>query len=128
MLIGASKAWAPPRREIHPWSAHWYLLRSHTTEAVRGLSSAAKPSGSALSMRCAENRGLMLYLYSAPCPSPGTKPSQIPDDWRDLSGVASGSHSLKSPTTLTASAFGAQTPNTTPDVPSTVTTCAPSLS
>src|SRR5919202_2834479 len=128
MLMGASNAWACPRRASHTWSRHSYCERSQTTEAVCGRTSAAKPNGSAFSIRYGENRGLMLYLYSVPWRIPGTKPSQMPDDWRGWSGVAAGSQLLKSPMTLTVSAFGAQTENTTPGVPSTVTTCAPSLS
>ncbi len=55
------------------------------------------------------------YLYSAPCPTPGMKPSQMPDCSRGTSLFESRFQPLKSPMTLTQSALGAQTAN---DVPS----------
>ena len=54
----------------------------------------------------------MWYLYSAPLPTPGTKPSQIPELARARSGCDCVSQPLKSPTTETELAFGAQTPKT----------------
>ena len=56
------------------------------------------------------------------------KSSQIPDAPSDRIGCRRPSHELKSPTTDTARAFGAQTANAVPTVPSISRTCAPSRS
>src|SRR5258708_30123992 len=101
--------------------------KSQTTDAVRGGSSWRKPKGSAFSALCPD--GCMIqYLYRAPCPRPGTKPSQIPDEARGLSTCLVFDQPLKSPITWTFLAAGAQTAKNAPDLPSTSPRCAPSLS
>ena len=58
-------------------------------------------------------------------PSRGMNSSHTPAGKRSRIGFRRGSHVLKSPTTETARAFGAQTANRTPCTPSIVTTLAP---
>ena len=60
---------------------------------------------------------------------PGTNSSQMPDDAiRFCIACRWPSQLLKSPTTLTASALGAQTAKFTPATPSATCSCAPSFS
>ncbi len=70
----------------------------------------------------------MRYLYGEPAATPGMKPAQMPDSPARTSGWLSASQPLKSPTTPTALAAGAQTANRVPSVPSRVAVCAPSFS
>ena len=58
----------------------------------------------------------------------GTKSSHTPDFGPASHDVAAASHPLKSPTTETRRAFGAQTANATPSTPSKLEGCAPSFS
>jgi len=101
---------------------------SQTTDAVRGGTSARRAKGSALSTRYPPYLEAMWYLYRAPLPTPGMKPSQIPDFSRLRSGWELLLHPLKSPEMWTASALGAQTPKDVPSTPSTRPGWAPSLS
>src|SRR2546421_4533701 len=101
---------------------------SQTTDAVRGGTAAQRAKGSALSTRYPPYRDAMWYLYSAPLPTPGMKPSQIPDFSRLCSGWELLDHPLKSPETKAASALGAQTAKDVPSTPSTRRGWAPSLS
>src|SRR5699024_50853 len=104
------------RRCIHSWSAHRYS-DSVTTEAVAGGTSVARAIGSAfICQDPSENR--ISYLYFAPALTPGRNTSHTPVVPRDRIAAPRPSHPLKSPTTRTARAFGAQTakevPVTTP--------------
>jgi hypothetical protein len=56
----------------------------------------------------------MWNLYVAPTPMPSTVPAQMPEEPTGLRSWDSGSHPVKSPTTETRSAFGAQTAKRTP--------------
>jgi hypothetical protein len=65
-------------------------------------------------------------LYRSPAPTPGTKSSQIPADPSERIGCTRSFQKLKSATTATERAFGAQTANAVPVTPSISRTCAPS--
>ena len=54
--------------------------------------------------------------------------AQMPDDPTGSQTLVRPSHWLKSPTTLTRSAFGAHTAKCSPATPSMVTACDPSFS
>jgi len=73
-------------------------------------------------------RARISYLYFSPSRKSGTKISQMPPGTSSRIGVTRPSHPLKSPTTLTRSAFGAQTAKCTPRVPPNVMQCDPSFS
>src|SRR6476661_3990997 len=122
---GACRALARERSDIHAPSPQSYV-RSHRTEAWRGGASAKAANGSALSMPVRVTREWTWYLYRAPWRTPGTKPSQIPDCSRGCSWLVALSHELKSPITLTESAFGAQTAKVAPS--GSAERCAPSFS
>src|SRR5918912_3116356 len=113
------------RSRIHASSPHAYD-RSHTTEPVRGGTSARSANGSALSTWCPV-RDRRWYLYTAPRSSPGTKPYHTPDDPSGRSAWRSLSQPLKSPMTATDVAFGAHTANEAPATPFTSRTRAPSI-
>jgi hypothetical protein len=59
---------------------------------------------------------------------PAKNPSQMPESARGESGWRSACQSLKSPTTETARAFGAQTAKRVPASPFSEPGCAPSFS
>jgi hypothetical protein len=84
MAIGASSAFALPRRAIHSASLQRYCVKSHTFDALFGRVSAAKPNGSAFSVRKSLYCDVIANLYSAPTPTFGTKPSQTPEAPRQL--------------------------------------------
>ena len=91
-----------------------------------GGCSAAKATGSALRVSAPEGV-TSSYLYLAPAATPGTNSSQIPEEPRARIGCSRPSQELKSPTTRTARALGAQTANAVPATPSTVISWAPSF-
>ena len=99
-----------------------------TTLAVLGGICCAVPYGSALSGSTWPAGEINRYLYSSPRPTPGTNPHQKPVFAINDSGVPFVFQPLKSPTTLTACAFGAHTANCVPRAPSRVVRCAPSFS
>jgi len=67
-------------------------------------------------------------LYFVPWSTPGTNSSQIPDVPSERIGCRRPSQELKSPTTETERAFGAQTAKAVPRTPSSSRTWAPSRS
>ena len=67
-------------------------------------------------------------MYREPSSAPGTNSSQSPDEPSERIGFSRPSQPLKSPTTLTEAAFGAQTANATPATPFSSRGCAPSRS
>src|SRR5574337_798887 len=97
----------------------------NTREAVRGGGSKAKANGSALRASGSPDCDLISNLYSAPSLREGTKRSHMPlPGWFRI-GWRRPSHLLKSPTTLTLLALGAQTAKQTPDTPLRVSRWAP---
>src|SRR3990167_2214792 len=106
--MGASTALRLRRPAIHSWSPHGYS-GFQTTEAVLGGTSLWNAKGSALSTRWPPWRETIWYLYRAPLPTPGMKPSQMPDRSLGRSGWLSLFQPLKSPATETRSALGAHT-------------------
>src|SRR4029077_13287943 len=70
----------------------------------------------------------MSNLYFAPSFTAGTKSSQIPEAPSERIGCRRPSHEVKSPTTETDRALGAQTANAAPAEPSILRTWAPSSS
>ena len=101
---------------------------STTIDAVLGRSSAAKATGSDFSGKQLPVRADDLELVLvARRGMPGTKISQKPLP-RTRMAWRRPSQKLKSPTTLTRRAFGANTTKATPSTPSSTIGCAPSLS
>ena len=98
-----------------------------TIEAVCGRSSAANASGSDFSGSMRPSAPMISYLYLLPGLASGMKISQKPLP-RTRMGWRRPSHELKSPTTLTRWAFGANTANATPETSSRTMGCAPSFS
>ena len=82
--------------------------------AVRGGTSAAKPYGSHFSTTCPPRCFTAILVLRARARCPGTNNSQTPLGMCLRIGWLRRSHMLKSPTTLTLSAFGAQTAKFTP--------------
>ena len=118
MLIGASSA-----------LAFWRASDFGTTEgmrattlAVAGRSSHCSAYGSAFCGSTWPSRACNWYLYLAPAPTPGRKISHTPHSRRRRIGWRRASQKLKSPTTLTWEAFGAQTAKLVPATPS-ITRC-----
>ena len=87
------------------------------TEAVAGGVSVANANGS-LFILARPSAARISNLYFSHVPSPGTNSSQTPDWPRVRIGWQRPSQRLKSPTTRTLLAFGAQTANEVPDTPS----------
>src|SRR5579871_896529 len=102
-------------------------LASHTTDAFAGGTSVWNATGSLFS-RSRPSCVRSSNLYFAPSSTPGTNSSQIPEEPSERIGCRRPSHELKSPTTATERAFGAQTANAVPTTPSMSRTCAPSRS
>ena len=92
---------------------------SCTTDADRGGTSNASANGSAF-FRIAPLRARISNLYFSPSGRSGRKISQTPDGTSSRIGCTRPSQPLKSPMTLTRSAFGAQTAKCTPVVVPTV--------
>ena len=97
------------------------------TEAVLGGSSVCWAYGSALSSSSPSAERIS-YLYRSPAPTSGRNSSQMPPVCIERIACRRPSQELKSPTTLTARAAGAQTANAVPFTPWCSRTWAPSLS
>ena len=123
MDMGLSSALIPARDGVTRGRVLW----STTTEAVDGRISAKAAQGSDFRGSSAPLRLTISYLYLSPALAPGTKISHQPLP-RTRMACRRPSHRLKSPTTLTRRAFGAQTTKATPCTPSISIGCAPSLS
>jgi hypothetical protein len=95
--------------------------------AVRGGTSAANAYGSHFSAT-RPPRLFTEYLYSVPTLRPGMNSSHTPLGMCFRMACLRRSQPLKSPTTLTLSALGAQTAKFTPVTPLTVRRWAPSFS
>ena len=78
------------------------------------------PYGSVFCRRAPSTRDVISNLYRSPSPTFGTNVSQMPLTPRLRIGCEAGFQPLKSPMTLTCSAFGAQTAKCTPGTPSTL--------
>ena len=111
------------RRSSHS-SSRQTCFPSQTTDAFAGGTSVWKASGS-LFRRRRPSCVRISNLYVVPSSTPGTNSSQIPDAPSDRIGCRRPSQELKSPTTATERAFGAQTANAVPSTPSSSRTCAP---
>ncbi len=114
MLIGRSCGVPCARSVIHSSSCHSWLEWC-TTDAVSGGFWVAAANGSAL-VRHSPSAPRIAYLYWVPAPMSGTNSSQTPLEPSVRIGCARPSQWLKSPTTRTPRALGAQTAN---DVPCT---------
>ena len=88
---------------------------SRTTDAVCGGVSNATPNGS-LFFSSAPDGVRISNLYFSPSARSGMNSSQTPVGTSSRIGCTRPSHPLKSPTTLTRSAFGAHTAKCTPVV------------
>src|SRR5437016_5734433 len=110
MLIGPRSGSARPAS--HSASRH-SCRDSNTTDAFLGGTSVRNAYGSAFS-RNLPSRVRISNLYREPGGIPGRNSSQIPDPPSDRIGWSRPSQPLKSPTTPTEAAFGAQTANDTP--------------
>src|SRR5438445_11436285 len=88
-------------------------LISTTMEAVVGRRSAVNATGSDFNGSMRPSGPMISYLYFSPGRTPGTKISQKPLP-RTRMAWRRPSHELKSPTTLTRFAAGANTANATP--------------
>src|SRR5665647_3372566 len=100
------------RAFIQSVSCHSYA-EEVTIEAVAGGLSVARAIGSAL-VRREPSEPRTSYLYRLSSVTSGMKSSHTPVDPNERIGCTEPSHSLKSPTTRTARAFGAQTANEVP--------------
>src|ERR1700761_943058 len=114
MFIAAAWGLDPARLAIQPLSSQTYF-DTPTTDAVAGGGSVYRAIGSgrvtqAPDCVCSSN------LYAVPGPKPGTNSSPTPLSSRRRIEHSSPFQPLKSPSTRTAFACGAQTLN---DVPST---------
>ncbi len=89
------------------------------------MSSANAATGSALC--CSPCSPATAYLYTAPWPTAGTNPSQIPEPSLGASGLRPLSQPFQSPTTDTARALGAQTAKYVPGLRPDFVVWAPSL-
>ena len=106
MDMGERRASRDARRDMYLPSCQSQPSISQTLLAVPGPVSAWKAKGSAFST----SRPSALttrYLYMSPSFNPGTKAHQTPSSRRHM-GVAEPSQPLKSPTTETSRAWGAQ--------------------
>jgi hypothetical protein len=97
------------------------------TDAESGGTSKAKPNGSAFTST-APDLATISSLYRCPTRAPGTNVAHTPLALIARIGFSVPSHSLKSPITLTRTAFGAHTANCVPSAPSRIIGCAPSFS
>src|SRR4029079_19201602 len=116
-----------PARDCRHTRACQDCCASQTTDEFAGGTSVWKASGSLFS----RNRPSWVRipnLYFVPSSTPGTNSSQSPDAPSERIGCRRPSQELKSPTTETERAFGAQTANAVPTTPSSSRTCAPSRS
>ena len=134
---------APPRAQVHLVDADRRLarigrgaLRAAAPRAAAaaaprrrcpGRSRAEKPKGSAL-RSSSPSRRQDLELVASPAATCGAKISHTPHSRRSRIMWRRPSHWLKSPTTETRRAFGAQTAKATPRTPSISRRCAPSCS
>src|SRR5919108_5548144 len=109
MAIGrSSHDFCDGRDVIHASSRQTYLEMSRMTDAVCGGTSNANPNGS-LFFRIAPLFVRISYLYLCPSGRSGMNISHTPFGTRCRIACTRPSHALKSPMTLTRSAFGAET-------------------
>jgi hypothetical protein len=112
MLIGPLCGSWDRRRSSQASSPH-RKPDSTTTDAVAGGTSVPFASGSAF-CRQVPSAPRTSNLYRAPAVTPGTKISQTPESPSDRMAWVVPCQWLKSPTTRTARALGAQTANAVP--------------
>src|SRR3954463_5958136 len=101
---------ARARWSMKAWSRQCQRVVSWTIDAESGGASVRNAYGSAL-RRWTPSRGRISNLYRSPGPTSGMKSSQMPVDPMDRMGCRRPSQELKSPTTETERAVGAQTAN-----------------
>ena len=126
------------RHRLRAAAARRARARIHSSSATRSAGGARpRPSAAAARLRTRTGRpsaaarrpGRGSRTCSAsPRPTSGTNSSQMPLEPSERIGCRRPSQELKSPTTLTERADGAQTANATPVTPSISCTCAPSFS
>ena len=127
--IGRSNHDVLRARALHPLLVAPLVVAARVTmDAVSGGTSNAEPEGIGLEQHLAVSRPDLELVAVRRRATPGTKISQTPLTPSDRIGCARPSQPLKSPTTLTRCALGAQTAKCTPAAPPIVIGCAPSLS
>ena len=120
---GAPRALGHPRRVV---PAERRGDRRRPRRCAGGGSVCSRQRIGLLRQQHAVRRRRSRTCSARPAPTRGTNSSQTPAAWRRRIGWRRPSQALKSPTTATRSAFGAQTAKRTPATPSIVMALAPS--